>query len=101
MAKEHYPLVPRVLLRYPLNTCAFAAQVKTPLLLIHGGRDDLISPQHSERIQASAPHAKLLRIDAAGHGDVHEFEPYLQGLRQALEAAKADRNQLLTKSPPG
>lgn len=54
MAKEHYPLVPHFLLRYPLNTCEFAAQVKTPLLLIHGEKDDLISPQHSQRTACQA-----------------------------------------------
>lgn len=99
MAAEHYSFVPRFLLRYPLNTCEFSATLKGSVLLIHGEKDALIPPQHSERIQARAPQAKLLRVEAAGHNDVHQFEGYLQGLRQALDALPVTRTQMVTNSP--
>jgi uncharacterized protein len=96
LAREHYALVPSRLLRYPLNTCEHAAQVQGPMLLLHGSQDRLISPQHSERIQSRSPQALLLRIEQAGHGDVHQFAAYTQALRQALGALRAPHDQIVT-----
>ncbi len=101
MAKEHFPFVPSRLLRYPLTTCDYMAQLRQPALLIHGEKDALISPQHSERIQARAPHARLLRIEQAAHNDVHQFDAYTQALHDSLEQLRTTNNQLVTKSHPG
>ncbi|XVJ70310.1 MAG: alpha/beta hydrolase [Rhizobacter sp.] len=84
LAKEHFPLVPTGLLRYPLTTCDYMAQLHKPALLIHGEKDALISPHHSERIQARAPQVRLLLIEQAAHNDVHQFDAYTQALRDAL-----------------
>ena len=101
LAKQHFPLVPSSLLRYPLTTCDDMAQLRQPALLIHGGKDALISPQHSERIQAGAPQANLLRIEHAAHNDIHLFDTYTQALRDSLGALGATNDQIVTKSHPG
>jgi pimeloyl-ACP methyl ester carboxylesterase len=101
LAQQHFPLVPSRLLRYPLATCEDMAQLQQPALLIHGGKDTLISPQHSERIRARAPRAQVLRIEDAAHNDVHLFDAYTQALRQSLGALNVKNNQLVTKSHPG
>ena len=85
---EHYPLVPAVMLRYPLRTDEAVARIRSPLLLFHGDLDNLISPHHSEALQALAPHAQLVRVPGAGHNDVHEFDSYLDALTGALGALK-------------
>jgi pimeloyl-ACP methyl ester carboxylesterase len=100
LAKEHFPLVPSRLLRYPLTTCDYMAQLHKPALLIHGEKDTLISPQHSERIQSRAPHARLLRIAQASHNDVQQFDTYTQAMREALGALSTTNNKLVTKSHP-
>ena len=84
LARAHYPLVPSGLLRYPLNTAADIARHRTPLLLVHGDLDTLISPSHSERLRTLAPQAQLIRLPHAAHGDIHESEIYLQALTAAL-----------------
>ena len=84
LAHEQYPWVPRAVLRYPLRTDAALARVKSPVLLAHGGRDALIAPAHSERLRAAAPQAQLLLVPEAGHGDIHQFDMYLNGLQAAL-----------------
>ncbi len=84
LSGEHYPWVPGALLRYPLRTDLALPQVKGPVVLAHGGRDTLIPPVHSERLQALAPNARLLPVPEAGHGDIHQFDSYLNGLRAAL-----------------
>jgi uncharacterized protein len=101
LAREHFPFVPSPLLRYPLSTCDDMAQLHRPALLIHGEKDTLISPQHSESIQARAPQARLLRIEQAAHNDVHQFDIYTQALRDSLGALNRTNNQLVTKSHPG
>ena len=85
LAGEHFPWLPTsLLLRYPLRTCDDAAALRTPLLLVHGGRDTVIPPRHSEHILERAPGAELLRIPQAGHNDVHEFPIYVQAMKSAV-----------------
>ena len=84
VANEQYPWVPSALLRYPLRTDQALPRVKTPILLAHGGRDALIPPHHSEALKRLAPQAQLLLVPDAGHGDIHEFAAYLDGLAAAI-----------------
>jgi hypothetical protein len=91
LARENYPWVPDTLLRYPLRT-DLALQALAPggrprVLLVHGERDRLIPMQHSAALAALAPGATLRRIPGAGHGDLQDFDAYLQALREALRAA--------------
>jgi hypothetical protein len=86
LASEHYPIVPKALLRYPLRTEEVLARVQGPVWLAHGEQDTLIPVAHSEALQAvaGAGRAHLLRLPEAGHNDVHEFPAYLDGLSAAL-----------------
>ena len=84
LARDHYAWVPAALLRYPLRTDLALARVQGPVLLVHGGRDTLISPQHSERLLRTAPTARLLRLPEAAHNDIHEYPAYIEGLAAAL-----------------
>jgi pimeloyl-ACP methyl ester carboxylesterase len=86
LAAEHYPWVPGAVLRYPLRTDQALAQVRGPVLLVHGASDTLIAPGHSRRLQAVSPQARLLLVPGAGHGDLHDFPAYLDGLAAAMAA---------------
>ncbi len=63
----HYPLLPTVLLRYPLATCSDVVRMRTALLLVHGESDTFIPIRHSEQLLSLAPQARLLRVDGAAH----------------------------------
>lgn len=89
LARDIYPWVPAALLRYPLRTEDDVARIASPLVLVHGLRDALIAPAHSEALLARAPQAQLLRVAGAGHNDLQEFEDYRQGLARALAATAA------------
>ena len=80
----HYPLLPAVVLRYPLSTCQSAGRIHGPLLLVHGEQDRLIPIDQSERILSFAHQARLLRIAGAAHNDVHQFGSYNDALLRAL-----------------
>lgn len=85
LADEQYPWVPRWVLRYPLRTDAVLPRVGSPIVLVHGERDELISPRHSEALLALAgSKGRLLLVPQAGHNDVQEFAAYLDGLRAEL-----------------
>ena len=85
LAREHYRWVPPFVLRYPLSTADALARVRTPVLLVHGTRDELIAPAHSERLLKAAPQATHLLIEGAGHNDLQAFPAYFDGLAAALK----------------
>lgn len=86
LTAQHYPWVPQRLLRYPLRTDALIARVPNQLLLMHGARDALIEPSHSQALKALAPQAQLLLVPGAGHNDLQEFAAYQDEFARALEA---------------
>ncbi|MBC5766839.1 alpha/beta hydrolase [Ramlibacter albus] len=86
LADEHYPWVPRFVLRYGLDTRHYLEGVRGPVLLVHGDRDELINAHHSERLAKALPRAKLVVVKGAGHNDLHQFEPYREELARALRA---------------
>lgn len=88
LAAQHYPFVPGALLRYPLRTDEALRQVRGPVSLFHGARDQVIPPSHSEVLAAQLRGAgvpvKLLLIDGAGHNDLQDFDGYLKAFFGAL-----------------
>ncbi len=84
LADELSPWVPRKVLRYPLHTAEHALRLRGPLTLIHGDCDELIGIHHSEALRAAVPHAELLRVAGAGHGDLHLFPGFAQAVATAL-----------------
>jgi pimeloyl-ACP methyl ester carboxylesterase len=86
LAAEYYPWVPTRTLRYPLATDTDVTQLRTPLLLLHGARDTLIAPSHSEALRQRNPAARLHVVQGAGHNDLQAFDDYHAVLRAALDA---------------
>jgi alpha-beta hydrolase superfamily lysophospholipase len=84
LAAEHYPGVPAAVLRYPLRTDLVLPQVQGAVLLVHGSRDRLIPPHHSQQLRARVPRAALLLVPGAGHNDLQDHPHYRDGLAAAL-----------------
>ncbi len=87
LATGLYPFVPGALVRYPLDTEARIAQVKSPLLLIHGERDTLIPLSNAKSLVEKNPRATLVLMPAA-HNDVHEAPNYRKVISEALAPLK-------------
>ncbi|HVJ75608.1 MAG TPA: alpha/beta fold hydrolase [Casimicrobiaceae bacterium] len=80
-----YPFVPAFLFKYPLRSDEAIAEVKSPVLLMHGTRDRLIPPSDSEALRALVrSSAELVLIEDAGHSDIHRFPTYLDALAERL-----------------
>jgi len=86
IAQEYYPWVPDFILRYPLATDQLLPQLNTKILLLHGTNDKLISSEHSKRLVKLNPHARLVEIEGADHGDIHHFDAYTNTLKQTLSS---------------
>jgi len=85
LAGQHYPWVPSAVLRYPLRTDEQLGRVHTPIVLLHGERDQLIPISHSRTLQTIAPQARLIVVPGAGHGDLQDHDSYLGAVRRCLK----------------
>jgi pimeloyl-ACP methyl ester carboxylesterase len=83
LASDLYPWVPSMLLRYPLDTASHASQLRHPVLLIHGERDELIAIAHAQRLNTQLRNARLEVIGGAGHNDM-DFDHVLLDTLAAL-----------------
>ena len=85
LAQSHYPWVPAAVLRYPLRTDEALPRVYGPVLLLHGERDTLITPEHSQQLLRIASAAQLVSVPGAGHNDLQLFPAYTNALADALK----------------
>lgn len=88
LAREHYPWLPPQAVRYPLRTDLAVARLRSPLLLVHGDRDDVIPFTESLKLQALAPQARLARIEGGAHNDLQNLAAYQQTVQDALAALR-------------
>lgn len=49
------------------NACDRLAQIKCPVMIVHGDKDVLVVPENAEIIKSKIPHAELYMIPGAGH----------------------------------
>ena len=89
IGQRHYPFVPvRLLIGVRYDSLTRAPEIRTPLLMITGGRDQVIPAVHSERLyDAWAGPKHAVRIPNAGHNDMQDFEPYWAAIGQFLAGA--------------
>jgi fermentation-respiration switch protein FrsA (DUF1100 family) len=72
VAAAAFPFLPvRWLMKDTFRSDLRIAQVKVPLLVLHGGRDRVIPPRFGERLYALANEPKrMVRFPDAGHNDL-------------------------------
>jgi uncharacterized protein len=82
VGQRHYPFVPvRFLIGTLYDSLSRAPQIHAPLLMITGGRDQVIPAAHSERLfEAWAGPKRAVKIPNAGHNDLQDFEAYWQAI---------------------
>ena len=73
MARQHYGLFPRFVLRLQLDNLAAIAGVRAPVLVLHGTADRLVPFTMGERVAAAASSpAELVPIPDAGHNETYD-----------------------------
>lgn len=99
LGREHFPWVPSFVTRYKLRTDQWLSNVQIPTVMIAGGRDELVRPDHAIALKTLRPDARLVMIEAAGHLDISSFPEYSATLLDTL-AEVASRSTAKTQSPP-
>jgi uncharacterized protein len=71
VGRRHYPMLPvSLLLRDRYDSAALARRLDAPLLVVAGGRDQIVPASHSRRLFDAAPQPKrLVVLDGADHND--------------------------------
>lgn len=73
MSGQHYGLFPRFILRLRLDNVAAIADVRAPVLVLHGTADRLVPLAMGERVRAAAGGpAELVSIPDAGHNETYD-----------------------------
>ena len=102
-AQAHYPWLPAAVLRYPLRTDEALPHVHGPVLLLHGERDTLIAPVHSQRLLRFAPAARLVSVPGAGagagHNDLHRFPAYTDTLAYGRAGLRVEADTVAGQPP--
>ncbi len=94
LAGWYMPLVPTMLLKYPLRSHDWIGQVRCPVIIFHGTDDVIIPYDHAERL-ATLVQAPLTfyRIEGGGHVDFAQYRVY----QTALDSALGEQRQSLAE----
>ncbi|MGW6700842.1 alpha/beta hydrolase [Nocardia sp. NPDC055049] len=70
-ARSVYPFLPAPLIPNAYPSLRHIANLRVPVLMMHGDRDELLPLRHAERLYAAAREPKqLIVVPGAGHNDV-------------------------------
>jgi hypothetical protein len=73
MGRLHYPFIPPALVPDAYPNLRRIAELRSPLLVIHGDRDDIVPVAHGRALFEAAPQPKRIEIvRGAGHNDLLE-----------------------------
>jgi hypothetical protein len=73
MSRMHYRIFPGFILRLGLDNLGRAPRIRCPLLVFHGTRDLLVSPEMGRRVAQAAPGSvELVQIEGAGHNETYD-----------------------------
>ncbi len=81
LAGEKYPYVPLFVLRYPMETRAWFAEITCPVHIFHGTDDRTIPLEHALDLKRSNRHAQITVLEKAGHNNLEDFPAFHQKLR--------------------
>jgi uncharacterized protein len=94
MARQHYPFLPRFIVRLRLDNLAQMRRVRCPLLVFHGTADRIAPPEMGRRVAAAAPGpVELVLIHGAGHNDTYDVggREYRDKVWEFVVGTSADR----------
>jgi alpha-beta hydrolase superfamily lysophospholipase len=85
LAKKYFQLLPKFLVRYKFRTDQYIQQVKCPVVIFHGDRDEIIYTGSSEKLkQHFKPGDKLFILKAQPHNGINENPDYQKNVSNLL-----------------
>jgi fermentation-respiration switch protein FrsA (DUF1100 family) len=75
MAAAHYKVIPRFLVPGAYPSLSLVPDLRAPLLVIHGARDEIVPVAQGRELYEAAPEPKRLEVfEEAGHNDLVTFD---------------------------
>ena len=94
LGRRTYPFVPMgLLVRARFDSLARMPSVKSPVLVFHGTRDEIVPTEMGRQIHAAAPaHKRLVLLEDGSHNDPHHEPeaPYFTALREFLDEVRGE-----------
>lgn len=81
---EKMPFIPNMLIKYKLESDKYLEDVKCPIHMFHGQRDDLIPYAHSLKLKEKYLEIELIPLENSGHNDIFESRKYKERMREIL-----------------
>lgn len=85
MATYRYPFLPVFILKYPVNTYEYLQQVKAPVVIFHGDKDQVIYYGSSLKLKPYLKQGdRLITLKGQDHFDYDDDTVYMDDLKQIL-----------------
>lgn len=84
LIQEKVKIVPSFIIKYKLKTDQHLQQVKCPITVFHGDKDEVIPHQHSLQLQKKYPQIDLYILEGFGHNDLSNSREYAFQMRRIL-----------------
>ncbi len=90
IARSNYPWLPvSLLLKHRFDSIQFLAHISCPLLIIYGGRDQVVSPKRTKNlIDHIAGEKEVVCIEQADHGTIDMYPEYWAALLHFINRQK-------------
>lgn len=72
MAREHYAMLPRFVVRLSLDNMTRAARLAVPLLVFHGSEDNIVPPRMGRAVAEAGRAREFVLIAGSGHNDTYD-----------------------------
>ncbi len=83
--KTYPPILPHFILKYKFDTYKYMQQIKAPVAVFHGDKDNVIYSGSALKLkELFKPADTLITLPGAGHGQLNQNEQYQQVLAQLL-----------------
>ena len=84
MMRRNYPIVPTVLLRYPLESDKYLKETNCPIFIFHGDQDSSIPFSSSQNLKKLHPKIEMTRLSGVGHTGFAQNQKYQKVLTEIL-----------------
>ena len=105
LGRQAYPFVPTwLLVRARFDSLAKMPTVKSPVLVFHGTRDEIVPADMGRQIHAAATgYKRLVLLDGGSHNDPHHEQaaPYFTALREFLDEVSEEAGMGGDRAPSG
>ncbi len=75
-------------------------QIKTPTLVLHARRDQIVPFEQGSRLASLMPNARLVTLDWEAHWDPRNTAPLLEAINEFLAPRKPAKRKPLKAAPP-